>query len=81
MNNFLFIFIICIFLLTLLTGLISIALQKNKDEDIRDDQGNHPYYERSIIEKEQFKKNNPEVSDKEIRSFRRLIQNLRNIGK
>lgn len=79
MNNFLFVFIVCIVLLALLTLLISAALNKDNDQDFRDNKGNHPYYDRSLIEKEEFKKHHPEVSDKDIRSIRRLLHNLRNI--
>ena len=79
MNNFLFIFIVCIVLLALLTLLISAALNKNIDQDFRDSKGNHSYYDRSLIEKEEFRKHNPDVYDKEIRSIRRLLRNLKNI--
>ena len=40
-----------------------------------DEDGNHSYYERSIIEKKEFARRNPSVSPQILRTFRRLFSN------
>lgn len=49
-------------------------------EPFIDDDGNHIYYERSIIEKKEFLKENPEVNEEELRTFSRLFQEMTNFN-
>ncbi len=42
------------------------------DAEYYDEDGDHVYYDRSRIEKKQFKKAHPEVKD--VRTFRRLFR-------
>lgn len=45
-------------------------------EDLYDENGNHIYYDRSIIKKNKFIRENPSVSPQYLRSFRRLIKEI-----
>lgn len=68
------IFLIVIFLLAVLVT-AAVALHSRRDADdagqFLDENGNHVYYNRSIIRKEEFARKNPGV--KNLRSFRRLF--------
>lgn len=68
------IFLIVIFLLAILVT-AAVALHSRRDADeseqFLDENGNHVYYNRSIIRKEEFVRKNPGV--KNLRSFRRLF--------
>ena len=63
------------------------ALNENKREkdedynDFLDEDGNHVYYDRSVIEKTKFHLSNPDIPENEIRSFKRLIKELLKIDK
>lgn len=46
---------------------------KEKDPFL-DSEGNHIYYERSIIEKNKFHKQNPNIKREELRTFSYLIR-------
>lgn len=43
-------------------------------DDFLDDDGNHSYYERSLIRKEKFLRNNPDVKESDIRNWRKLLR-------
>lgn len=68
------IFLIVIFLLAVLVT-VAAALHSRRDEDAEDlfldENGNHVYYNRSIIEKDRFRRQNP--AERDIRTFRRLF--------
>ena len=44
------------------------------DSQYLDEDNDHVYYDRSIIEKKQFRKNNPDAG--ELRTFKRLFKGL-----
>ena len=46
----------------------------DSDADFIDENGNHIYYERSLIEKALFHKRNPQIPYSELRSFKRLFR-------
>ena len=76
MNQFIIVFIVCIALLLLLL-FISVKFWSRRghdDEEFRDEKGRHVYYDRSIIEKDEFNRNNPQIPYSEIRSLRRLLR-------
>lgn len=52
------------------------TLGNRKDSSMYDENDNHRYYDRSIIEKEEFAKRNPEVKD--VRTLRRLFGQHKN---
>ncbi|MDE6577234.1 MAG: hypothetical protein K2J82_01410 [Muribaculaceae bacterium] len=71
------IFLIAIFALALLAAAAFSARNRDRlneiDRQYYDEDGNHLYYDRSIIEKEDFRRNNPE-EEKNIRTLRRLFR-------
>lgn len=68
-------FIIVIILLVLFVCVISIRTDSEyKEKELYNEDGDHLYYDRSIIEKKEFRKEHPEV--KNVRSLRRLIKEL-----
>lgn len=76
MTNFIYVFIVCIVLIAVIMALVVFITGAHKDDDspFRDENGNHTYYERSIIEKDEFHRNNPEIPYSDIRSLRRLFR-------
>lgn len=79
MNKFFYVFVACVILL-IIGLLITLIVSKHKKEGREsyvDDDGLHRYYDRSIIEKNKFHKENPEIEENDIRSFRRLINFIR----
>lgn len=55
------------------------AISRNKEtaggkDPFINDEGNHVYYDRSIIEKSQFSRNNPKVPAHKLRTFSRLYK-------
>ena len=46
----------------------------HNDEAYYDENGHHVYYERSIIEKREFHKKNPDMQYSDIRSFKNLLK-------
>lgn len=63
--------IIVLGVLLVVAALSSHSNNDDIDKQYYDEDGLHKYYERSIIEKRDFKKNNPNSSG--IRTFRRLF--------
>ena len=76
MEKIFIIFIIAIFALAILVG--AAILMRNRenieriDRQYYDEDGNHLYYDRSLIEKEEFKRHHP-GEEKNVRTFRRLF--------
>ena len=74
MTNVLIIFLVIIILLGILMA-IAVMTRHGKGTDIDrqylDEDNDHIYYDRSIIEKKQFRKNNPNSG--EPRTFSRLF--------
>lgn len=66
--------------LEITSDLIEKGVERNdnrpQSDQFRDKNGNHIYYERSIIQKSEFLNSNPDVQEDEIRSFRRLLHEL-----
>lgn len=54
----------------------SIKNKRRAEADLYDEKGNHRYYERSLIKKENFIAENPGVGKSEIRSFRRFLKDF-----
>ena len=75
MNSFLIVSLVSISLLILLLLLIAITFKRHNDEEgFVDENGLHEYYDRSLIEKKSFFRQNPNVSPDEIRSMRKLLR-------
>lgn len=76
MNSFIYVFIICIVLIAVIIAIAAMLTRHEADDDAtyRDENGRHTYYERSIIEKDDFHRKNPDVPYSEIRSLRRLLR-------
>ena len=68
------IFLIVIFLLAVMVT-VAVALRSRReaegDDPYLDENGNHVYYNRSIIKKEEFRRQNP--GERNIRTLRRLF--------
>ncbi|MCH5243050.1 MAG: hypothetical protein J1F67_11660 [Muribaculaceae bacterium] len=64
------VFVVCIAILIILLVVIPLSFYKKNDDnnEYLDENGNHRYYDRSIIEKEDFIKNNSKVSPKDLRT-------------
>ena len=81
MNGFFYVFIVCLILLILAFLVTQITIESHhnddKDTDFLDEEGDHKYYDRSIIEKKNFSRRHPEISDDEVRSLRRLFNFFR----
>ena len=76
MNQILLIFIIIISILAIaitIIGMYSIRKNKNQEDSFYDEKGQHIYYERSLIKKQEFHKEHPEMPYSEMRSFRNLF--------
>ena len=71
MNSFLILFIVCIFILVPLLFVVNRG-KLDKDEGFRDDDGDHSYYDRHLIEKKEFRRRHPEVKD--VRTLKRLFK-------
>lgn len=79
MSSFFYVFLVCIIILIVLICIttaygLSKKERKNNFDDFLDENGNHRYYERSIIRKHKYIKENPDVDPQEIRSFKRLLK-------
>lgn len=75
MTNVLIIFLlIIIFLGILMAAAVMINHHKgeNIDSQYINEENDHLYYDRSLIEKKEFRKNNPDAG--EPRTFRRLLK-------
>lgn len=48
----------------------------DNDNAYRDEKGRHSYYDRSIIEKDEFLKQHPNMKQDDLRSFKRLFKFL-----
>lgn len=76
MTGILITFIIAIVILVLLAGLAAVFSDRKVIDDIDkqyiNEDGDHVYYDKGLIEKKQFAKMHPEVKD--VRSFRRLFK-------
>ena len=48
----------------------------DSDAEFIDENGNHIYYERSLIEKKKFHQQNPDIPFSSLRTFRRLFRHL-----
>lgn len=83
MSNFIYVFLVCILLIGVIVAMAVLFSNASQDNDssFRDQDGRHSYYDRSLIEKEEFHRDNPEVPYSEIRSFKRLFRNLRGVHK
>ena len=75
MNKFIIVFAICIIILLIIIFFIPLS-HKNKDseEEFLDENGNHIYYERSLIRKQRFIRKHPEIKPQDLRSFKRLLK-------
>lgn len=51
---------------------------KEEDKLFLNDEGDHVYYDRAIIEKKNFRRKNPHVPLSRIRSLRRFLSNPKN---
>ena len=71
MNSFLILFIICILILVPLLFFVNRG-NLDRDEGFRDEDGDHSYYDRHLIEKKEFRRRNPDVKD--VRSLKRLFR-------
>lgn len=85
-NNEMKVFIICMGLL-LISVYLTLNLvdytfahpEKNKQQDydcFLDKNGNHYYYERSLIEKKEFMDSNPQIPLEQVRSIKYLLKFL-----
>ena len=82
MSNFIYVFLACLFLIAVIVAMaVLFSDSRDFDSSFRDKKGRHSYYDRSIIEKEEYHRDNPEVPYSEIRSFKRLFRNLRGAHK
>ena len=75
MTSVLIIFLILIILLGILMAAVVIMTHRRGedfDSQYLDEDNDHVYYDRSIIEKKQFRKNNPDAG--ELRTFKRLFK-------
>lgn len=77
MNNFIYVFVVCILLLAVIIALSVILMHRGEDSlsdnEFRDEKGRHVYYDRSSIKKDEFMEENPGVARREMRSFHRLF--------
>ena len=71
MNSFLILFIICILILVPLLFFVNRG-KLDSDEGFSDEDGDHSYYDRHLIEKKEFRRRNPDVKD--VRSLKRLFK-------
>ena len=55
-----------------------IADENDERDPYLDSEGNHIYYERSLIEKNDFIREHPQIKDTEVRTFTRLFHEIRN---
>lgn len=71
-------FILAIVLLVLLVGLAVVFADRKTNDEIDkqyiNEDGDHTYYDRSLIEKKEFAAQHPEVKD--VRSLRRLFKEI-----
>ena len=74
MNGFFYVFFACVILISVIIAIAAMCNGHDDDAAYRDENGRHSYYDRSLIEKDEFHKNNPEVPYSEIRSFKRLFR-------
>lgn len=71
------IFIVFMTIILLLVILLMVAAGRHKGDDERDnapyldEDGDHSYYDRGLIEKKEFQRKHPEI--KGVRTFRRLF--------
>ena len=75
MTGVLIIFIVIIILLAALMAVVVMLTHRrgvDSGEEFLDDENRHVYYDRSLIEKEEFRKTNPGV--KGVRTIRRLLR-------
>lgn len=81
MNEYIFVFLICVLLLFVLMGIASVSERKNRlhedESNFRNSDGDHRYYERSLIEKKDFMRQHPEIPDDDLRTLSRLFRRLR----
>lgn len=74
------VFMIVIFVLAALVSARVMMSDKSRDEETDrqyfDEEGNHTYYDRSLIEKREFHLLHP--LERGVRTFRRLFSRLRN---
>lgn len=71
----LYVFFVCILILCALIG-IAVALgigQSGPSDAWLNENGDHEYYERAIIKKKKFINENPNVSPKDIRTFKNIF--------
>lgn len=71
MNSFLLLFIICVIILLPLLFFVNRG-NREREEGFLDEDGDHSYYDRHLIEKKEFSRQHPEV--KNLRSFKRLFK-------
>ena len=83
MNNFILIFVVSIILLLILFVIVPLFLSDKPDgsENFLNEDGDHEYYDRSLIEKKNYFKKHPDKSRKEVRSIKNLIRELYNINR
>ncbi len=74
MNSFLLLFIICLVILLPLLFFVNRG-NRDRDEGFLDEDGDHSYYDRHLIEKKEFKRRHPEVNN--LRSLTRLFKGNR----
>lgn len=79
MTGILITFIIVIVLLVVLVGLTAVFSDSKTNDEIDrqyiNEDGDHLYYDKGLIEKKKFAEHHPEVKD--VRSLRRLFRILR----
>lgn len=74
MNSFLLLFIICLVILLPLLFFVNRG-NREKEEGFLDEDGDHSYYDRHLIDKKEFKRQNPEVNN--LRTLKRLFKGNR----
>lgn len=70
-------FIVLIIILVLLVCIIAFSVKGNnneQDNSLYNEDGDHLYYDSSLIEKKDFAKRHPSIKD--VRSFRRLFKEI-----
>ena len=80
MINFLYVFFICLLLLVVAFFIVLLLAKAHslyeKETEFIDENGDHEYYERSIIEKKRFHKLHPEIPEHDLRTIHRLFSFL-----
>ena len=72
MNPFLLLFLISLLILIPLLFFVNREGDNRANDGFIDEEGDHSYYDRHLIEKKRFRKEHPEIED--VRTVRRLFK-------